>query len=333
MPTPRKPLCPEDFSPLSSLPKNAMSPNTPSLSIVILSWNTLELTCKCIESLYADTTGRSREIIVVDNGSADGSADAIAERFPDVILIRNADNRLYSEGNNQGAWRATGEYLCLLNSDTEVSVGALDKVQDFLIANPDYGAASPKLIWPDGKVQCASNRLPTILAAVTEVTVLGDVPPGNWLSDWTHMKDFDHQTSRDVDQPPGACVMMKRTEFVAMGGLDQTLSLYFNDVDLCDRLKRAGRKVRYIADAVVVHHAGQSALKLNREKLGILWWRNQHSYYRKRWGRVGGAWHRLVLFAWATEQASRYRLGPKTPEQRRVAMDELKTHVRACLAQ
>ena len=115
----------------------------PTLSIVILSWNTKALTLACLRALSAETPRHSREVIVVDNGSVDGSADAIAATFPEVNLVRNTENRLYAEGNNQGADLARGTYLCLLNSDTEVRPGAIDRLVDFLAEHPEYGAVSP----------------------------------------------------------------------------------------------------------------------------------------------------------------------------------------------
>ena len=107
--------------------------DAPVLSVVVLSWNTQALTLACLQALFAEQPKHAREVIVVDNGSADGSADAIAEQYPAVRLLRNPDNRLYAEGNNQGAKMALGRYVVTLNSDTEVRAGALDQLVDFLI--------------------------------------------------------------------------------------------------------------------------------------------------------------------------------------------------------
>lgn len=305
---------------------------SPEISVVVLSWNTRDLTLACLRALRADEGRHSREVIVVDNGSADGSADAIASDFPEVALVRNPDNRLYSAGNNQGARLATGRWLCLLNSDTEVRPGALDTLRDFLAAHPSYGAAGPKLLWPDGRTQPACRALPTPPSALFEATSLGRVPPGSWLQRRIRMEDFDHDHSRDVEQPPGACLMMSRQEYLEMGGLDERLSLYFNDVDLCLRLRNAGRKIRFVAEAEVIHHMGKSTGQGDRQRVNVLWWRNHHDLYRKHWGRAGAAWLRAVLFVWAGEMTARYYLGPKSAAERRAALDELRSHVRAVLA-
>lgn len=113
------------------------SSGAPVLSVVVLSWNTQALTLACLRALFAESPKHAREVIVVDNGSHDGSADAIAAAFPQVRLLRNPDNRLYAQGNNQGAAMARGAFVCTLNSDTEVRPGALDQLVDWLQAHPE----------------------------------------------------------------------------------------------------------------------------------------------------------------------------------------------------
>lgn len=265
----------------------------PVLSVVVLSWNTKALTLACLSALYAETPRHAREVIVVDNGSHDGSADAVAVAFPQVLLVRNAENRLYSAGNNQGAKAASGEFVCTLNSDTEVRPGALDTLVDFLRANPAYGAVAPKLVDPDGSVQHACQRFPTILSALCFDSWWGTWWPGSVVQRRYLMKDFDHLTSRDVPQPPGAVFCMRREEYLRMGGLDEVLSLYYNDVDLSLRLWKAGRKVRYLTDAVVMHHRGASTKSF--AKMLVLWHKNRLSYYEKHWGAFGALWIRLVI--------------------------------------
>lgn len=252
------------------------------LSIVVLSWNTRELTLACLAALQRDESTLAREIIVIDNGSHDGSADAIAAAHPGVQLVRNAANRGYAGGNNQGAALAQGEYLCLLNSDTEVRPLALDRLVGFLRAAPAHGAVAPRLVHPDGSVQHACMRFPGLATALCFDTVFGRVWPGTAVVARYHMRDFDHLTSRDVAQPPGACFVIARAEYLAMGGFDEELWLYFNDVDLCRRLAQAGRRIHYLATAEVMHHVGGSTRSL--QKIAVAWHRNRLAYYRKHYG-------------------------------------------------
>jgi GT2 family glycosyltransferase len=265
----------------------------PVLSVVVLSWNTRGLLLACLRALFGEDPRHRREVIVVDNGSNDGSADAVAHAFPQVRLIRNPENRLYAVGNNQGAFAATGEFVCTLNSDTEVRPGALDQLVDFLRAHPGHGAVAPRLVDPDGTVQRACQRFPTLMSALCFDSWWGKWWPGSWVQDRYLMRDFDHLSSRDVDQPPGACFCMRRDEYVRMGGLDEELSLFYNDVDLSKRLWRAGRKVHYLAEAEVMHHRGASTRSFTR--MLVVWHRNRIAYYKKHYGGWVVWWLRLCI--------------------------------------
>ena len=295
----------------------------PTMSVVVLSWNTRELTLACLAALFAETPRYSREVIVVDNGSADGSADAIAQAYPQVRVIRNAENRLYSCGNNQGAFAATGEFVCTLNSDTEVRPGALDMLVDFLRDNPDHGAVSPRLVDPDGTVQCACQRFPTLLSALCFDSWWGTWWPGSVVQRRYLMEDFDHLSSRDVPQPPGAVFCMRREEYVAMGGLDEELELFFNDVDICKRLWSAGRRVGYLAEAEVMHHRGASTKSFG--KMLVIWHRNRIAYYKKHYGGWVVLWLRLCirLRVWQ-EWLAIGRRNRQDPDRRKVERQHLR---------
>ncbi|MGE3175597.1 MAG: glycosyltransferase family 2 protein [Planctomycetota bacterium] len=265
----------------------------PVLSVVVLSWNTRALLLACLRALYAETPRYAREVVVVDNGSADGSADAVALEFPQAVLIRNPENRLYATGNNQGAFAATGEFVCTLNSDTEVRPGALDQLVDFLRQHPGHGAVAPRLVDPDGTVQRACQRFPTLLSALCFDSWWGRWWPGSWVQRRYLMTDFDHLASRDVPQPPGACFCMRRQEYVEMGGLDEELSLFFNDVDLSKRLWDRGRRVHYLAAAEVMHHRGASTRSFT--KMLVIWHKNRIAYYKKHFGGWVMLWLHLVI--------------------------------------
>ena len=265
----------------------------PVLSVVVLSWNTQALTLACLKALYDERPKHAREVIVVDNGSEDGSADAIAQQFPQVRLLRNPDNRLYAEGNNQGVAMALGEYVVTLNSDTEVRPGALDTLLDYLQAHPEYGAVAPRLSDPDGTVQHACQRFPTLWTALCFDSWFGSFWPGKRLVDRYMMRDFDHLQSCDVDQPPGACCMLRTKEWRELGGFDEQLALFYNDVDLCLRLANKQRKIRYLADAEVMHHRGASTR--NFSKMLVIWHKNRLAYYRKHYGSIGALWVRLCV--------------------------------------
>jgi len=295
----------------------------PVLSVVVLSWNTQELTLACMRALFAEQPRHSREVIVVDNGSADGSADAIEQQFPQVRLLRNPDNRLYAEGNNQGAAMARGEFVVTLNSDTEVRAGALDMLVDYLREHDGYGAVAPRLSDPDGTVQHACQRFPNLWTALCFDSWFGSFWPGSRHVARYNMRDFDHLSSRDVDQPPGACCMLRTKEWRELGGFDEELALFYNDVDLCKRLAKGGRKIRYHAKAEVMHHRGASTR--NFAKMLVIWHKNRLAYYRKHYGSFGAMWVRLCVRLRIWEEW--WRIGKRNkhdPGRKRAERDHLR---------
>lgn len=301
----------------------------PKLSVVVLSWNTRDLTLACLRSLQSDSAVHGREVIVIDNASADDSAAAIAEQHPEVQLVCNTENRGYAGGHNQGGKLACGEYLCTLNSDTEVEPGALDSLVDYLDANPSHGAVSPRLVNMDGSVQTACMRFPGLLTALCFDTVFGKFWPGSLVDRRYFMRDFDHMTSRDVDQPPGAVFVVRREEFLAMQGLDEELFLFFNDVDICKRLWKSGRRIHYLAEAVVKHHGGASTKGF--QKFVVIWHKNRLAYYRKHYGLLSVPYIRMLVRLRGMEEWFKIGRRQPDPEVRRMERAEVRAAMREIL--
>lgn len=299
----------------------------PELSILILSWNTREMTLECLEALARDVPRRAREVIVVDNGSTDGSADAIAEQFPHVRLIRNPDNRYYSGGNNQAAELARGRFFCLLNSDTQVTPGALDTLVDWLEVHPDHAAVAPQLRSFDGNVQRHCSRQVGLLDPLVDSTSLGAIPPGTWVKSRTRMEEFDNLTSRDIEQPSTTAMVLRAEDFWAVGGFDSDILVFFTDVDLCRKLWKRGRRIHFLADTAIFHHLGGSTRRSGRSL--HLWLRDRAVFYRKHYGRLGDAWLRFVLRLHEFEQVSRIHLGPRRGEARKQAIEEVREALRS----
>jgi GT2 family glycosyltransferase len=286
----------------------------PRVSIVVLSWNTSDLLAACLSSLRAVADELPFELIVVDNGSEDGSADRTAREFSEAHLIRNAVNEGYAQGNNTGAASARGEYLLLLNSDTEVPAGALSTLVAFLDANPEHGACAPRLDNPDGTPQASCKTFPTLWTAVYYDTLFDRWFPNNKTLPRYLMADFDHTSSRDVDQPPGAALMIRRELWEKLAGFDPELWLFFNDVDLCRRIHEAGYLTAYVAEARVLHHEGKSTEQF--PAFGAIWHRNRFSYYRKTFGWRGVAVSRLMSTLRGWEEARRLRRAGAPKEER-----------------
>lgn len=277
------------------------------VAVVIPSWNTWDLTRKCLETLRA-CRPVAEQVIVVDNGSEDGSADLIAEHFPEVELIRNPDNRGFAIACNQGLVRVKAEYAFLLNTDTEVASDVLGQLAGYLDEHPQHGAVAPKLIHADGSTQRTCMAFPKRRTALWFGTPLERRWPESSELRRYFVRDWDHEDSRDVDQPPAAAFLVRRSILEELGTFDESLWLYFNDVDLSRRLDRAGWKTHYLAHAQVVHHVGVSTRRFG--SVAGQWHKNRLTYYRKQFGFSGALAAKLgsglaLLDLWSSERKRR----------------------------
>jgi N-acetylglucosaminyl-diphospho-decaprenol L-rhamnosyltransferase len=280
-----------------------VSADLADVSVVIPSWNTRELLDACLRSL-ARERGPRLEIVVVDNGSTDGSPDHVARAFPSVVLVRNERNEGFARASNQGLRLARGRHVLLLNSDTEVLDDALERMVAFLDAHPRYGAVAPRLVHPDGRTQRTVQAFPNLWTPLFFGTPLERWFPRSRELERYFLRGWDQESSADVEQPPAACLLVRREVLERVGPFDEELWLFFNDVDLSRRMRAAGFETRYLAEARVLHHVGASTAKF----AGFVseWQRNRLAYYRKHHGRAAGAWVKLcasLAFAdWAARQ-------------------------------
>lgn len=300
-----------------------------SISIVIPSWNTLELTKNCLASILRHVDDYPAEVIVVDNGSTDGSPDMVAREFPRVTLIRNTRNEYFSKACNQGAAVATNDYLCLLNSDTVVPAGSLHRLMAFLRAHPDYGAAAPRLDNVDGTVQPICRRFPTLMDVLIDQFDLSWWPAARHHRRWVAMSDFDHLSSRDVEQPPGACLVMRRDLYAAIGGFDENLPLFYSDVDLCLSIWRTGKRIRFVADAHVFHVGSASVVRHPLWRAEFM--RDQVRYFRKNLGRSAATFAKAIIGLSVCVTALRTLLGRKPREEKSSIVSALFDSAKAVL--
>lgn len=239
-----------------------------TLSIVILSWNTLELTRNCLRSIFDSVNDIDFEVIVVDNGSPDGSADMVEQEFPQVILIKNSENLGFTKGNNQGFKASRGEYILFLNSDTIIPPPSgrksqLRKMVEAMKKDKSIGALTPKLLNPDGTFQWEFYRkIPNLVRTFWVYLV-----PINKLTH--HIKflrkrylvDIDKNKSQYLEDAnaPGAALLMSREAHEKIGGRDENIFYWMEDVDLWFSLKKAGYKLYYLADAKIIHYGAASS--------------------------------------------------------------------------
>ena len=265
----------------------------PDLSVIIVNRNTRELLAACLRSIAALPDRVVCEIIVVDNGSSDGSPDMVARRFPSVHLIRNQTNTGFAYPNNQGLAVSSGRHVMLLNSDTEVQPYAFERLVEFMDANCDVGACGPKLLYPDGRPQPSCGSFPSMWREFCDTFFLDRLfRRSRWFGNqFTH---FDHLHTAPVDQPAGAALVVRREILETVGPLDERFKIYYNDVDWCYRIHLAGWKIYFVHDAVVIHHWGATTRSENRRmQLGAEMTRNRFDYYAKHFGARGLRWFRF----------------------------------------
>lgn len=251
----------------------------PELSIVVLTWNARPLLEACLAALPAAVGQIPTEIVVVDNGSEDGTRELLASR-PDLTVIRNDRNRGVAPGRNQGLRAARGEFLALLDVDTVARPGAFATLVAYLRAAPAVGLVGPKLVGADGVLQYSCRRFPTILDKLCR-----RLPAriGRALADDVELRWWDHANARDVDYVIGACQVIRRSALTVVGLLDERIFYGPEDVDLCLRMHRAGFGVAYVPDAVVMHLERRITRRLlsvltarHVQGLGYYFWKHRY---------------------------------------------------------
>ena len=244
-----------------------MSDHRPTLSICIVSWNTRDYLDACLTSIRKTPDEVSREVIVVDNASEDGTVAMVESEHPEVLLIANDENLGYAAANNQAIAKATGKDLLLMNPDIVVHDGALDALVDLLERRPEAGAVAPRLILPDGSVQASCRSFPTPDVVLYEALGLSRLFPRSKVFGKYRMTWWDYDDERPVDQPMASALMLRGEALQQVGGLDEDFPIFFNDVDLCKRLYDAGYEIWYTPDASMDHVGGASTSQAPRRML------------------------------------------------------------------
>jgi N-acetylglucosaminyl-diphospho-decaprenol L-rhamnosyltransferase len=224
------------------------------VSVVIVNYNVKDLILTSLRTLYKYNSSENLEVIIVDNNSADGSCQAIKTEFPQVILLENDFNAGFPKGNNQGFELASGQYIFMLNPDTEFEDNAIDIMRDYLDQHPDVDLLAPKLLNSDRSFQLSAWRYPTVKSVFCESFYL------NFLLKRKNYQDKNFDEIFEGESFSGAALFFRRALFDKIGVLDETM-FWIEDVEFCWRANHHGLKCLYFPNARIVHHIGQSAKK------------------------------------------------------------------------
>lgn len=234
------------------------------LSVIVLSYNTKDLLEKCLKSLDGGREGvEGCEVIVVDNGSTDGSQEMVRKSIKSITslkLIENKENLGYAKGNNVGLAQAMGKYILFLNSDTEVFPGSLNEAVDFMESNSQTGALTAKTLLADGKMDPDCHRgFPTPWASITYFLGLEKLFPKSRLFGQYHKFYLDLNINHEIDAGAGAFMLIPRKVIDKIGAWDESYFFYGEDLDFCYRIKKDGFKVMYFAKPLLKHYKGASS--------------------------------------------------------------------------
>lgn len=260
------------------------------LSIIIINWNTRNLLSDCISSVYEHALEVDFELIAVDNASRDGSSKMIQNQFPEVNLISNSNNPGFAKANNQALRICSGEYVLLLNPDTIVKSGAIDKLVNFLNDFPEAGAAGARLLNPDGSLQRSACPKPTLFREFWRLFHLDGL---KYLAKYP-MNRWSLNQVREVDILKGACILIRRKALDEVGLLDEEYFMFSEEVDLCTRLTQSGWHLFWIPGAEVIHFGGQSTKQVP-EEMFLRLYEGKIMYFRKHQSNLAGRGYKFIL--------------------------------------
>lgn len=265
------------------------------VSIIIVSWNVRDLLHRCLLSLEKDGHDGTYEAIVVDNNSSDGTQEMVRDEYPGVRLMAQDVNRGFATANNIGLQHAQGRYVFFLNPDTDVVPGALAGLAGYLDEHTDVALVAPMLTNPDGSYQQGQIRGdPQLLTEIMTILKVNHIVPSLKLFRKYYRSDFDPTREQDVDQIMGAAMFVRRTTLDRIGAFDERFFLWFEEVDLCLRFRKAGERIRYVPSFRIVHHGGQSFNKRQPFERQLIHNRSRIYFFEKHHGALQASILRAV---------------------------------------
>lgn len=236
-------------------------PSQPLVTAIVVSYNVKDPLMDCLTAFYR-TTDMPVEAVVVDNASSDGSAEAVAEWFPQAALIRSSQNLGFGRASNLGLEKARGRFILALNPDVTVEPECVGRLVDFLLVRADVGAVGPRLARPDGRLDLAARRgFPTPANAFYRLSGLSQIFPRSRVFARYNMGHLSPDEAHEIDSGTAACLLLRRATLDGVGFFDPDYFMYGEDLDLCYRIREGGWKVYYLPNARALHLKGAATRK------------------------------------------------------------------------
>ncbi|MCK5925335.1 MAG: glycosyltransferase family 2 protein, partial [Methylococcales bacterium] len=264
------------------------------VSIVIVNFNAGDLICNCIASIIRETTTSDYEIIVVDNDSSDDSVDKIKQQFPSVHLIETGLNAGFAAGNNVGFKAATGDYVLVLNPDTEIINAAIDQTIIYMDNNSDVGALGCKVLGDDNEHQPSLLRFPTLLSIFINTFIPYSLMLKLNCLDRFHYDKIDLNSAQDVEVIVGCFMLVPRIVIQEVGGMDDDFFMFCEEVEWCWRITQAGKKIHYTPDNTIMHYEGGCSSLLSFRKT-LLMTKGTLIFFKKTQGAVTAVIANLLM--------------------------------------
>lgn len=267
------------------------------VSIVIITWNSEKYIKPCLVSILKQKNYgfKNFELIVIDNNSKDNTVPIIEHEFSRVFLIKNKSNEGYAKANNQGLKIAQGEYVLLLNPDTELQDNFFQPILNFIERNQMVGAIAPKMLNLDLSIQHSIRSFPNYSILLWELTGLAQCFPNHRIFGKWRMVYFNYNEPAEIDQPMASCLLIQKNAVDEVGCFDENFPMFYNDVDFCYRLKHAGWQIYYLPKSAVIHERGASTKRV-RTKMIFSMHKSLYHYFEKHDKRKSFKLIRLILY-------------------------------------
>ncbi|MFO1413340.1 MAG: glycosyltransferase family 2 protein [Burkholderiales bacterium] len=297
------------------------------LSILIVTYNSARLVGPLLARLREETAGLAAEVVLVDNASADGTADLVRREHAWVRLVASPVNLGFAAGNNLAAKEARGRYLVLLNPDAVPAPGVLARGTVLMDRHPRVALGGGRLHAPDGTPQPSARMFPTLRDEFFTLSGLAARHPTSRLFARLDRRWADPQEAAEVDWIPGAFVFIRRNVFARLGGFDERFFMYYEEVDLCRRMKEEGWRVQYWPELTATHVGGESAKTVRHSRVSragsqVESWRMRSGllYYRRHHGALGAAGLHAIERGWHALRRVKARVRGRTQDAQDLAV-------------